>query len=359
MGSKIKSGVHHGTNGKTILFGHSSSVFDARKKSKEDPGMIIRCMAENYEAGEEQIAACRDCFKVIGEDLLTETGLAAAKECSAKYLPLEMEACADVVAQLTPGDEEKGGEVIECFDETPETKNYERCLGESSADSAEQKLTDGVMCVPQSWKYSMEYVKNATRGEGGKRFRQRQRRPRGRGGRGGRGGKGGKKGGKGMVMKMLMMAHCDTANQGDENRQDLCKTCFMDAVKPTRRPRARGNFKAAMKEAMLGCSEEYLKPRYDECTTLMRENTDGENKKEVFECYNKVLVGNLVTSCSEGVTEATAETMDTVMECGKQKVGQFVMDNASPKEAERVWRMMGIDSNDIDDSDEDDDDDTN
>ena len=52
----------------------------------------------------------------------------------------------------------------------------------------------------------------------------------------------------------------------------------MDAVKPTRRPRARGNFKAAMKEAMVGCSEEYLQPRYDECTTLMRENTDGEDK---------------------------------------------------------------------------------
>ena len=90
---------------------------DARKKSKEDPGMIIRCMAENYAAGEQQIAACRDCFKVIGDDLLTESGLAAAKECSAKYLPLEMEACADVVEQLSPGDEEKGGEVIECFDE--------------------------------------------------------------------------------------------------------------------------------------------------------------------------------------------------------------------------------------------------
>ena len=50
-------------------------------------------------------------------------------------------------------------------------------------------------------------------------------------------------------------------------------------------------------------------------------------QKEVFECYNKVLVGNLVASCSEGVTEATAETLDTVMECGKEKVGDYVKEN--------------------------------
>jgi len=129
----------------------------------------------------------------------------------------------------------------------------------------------------------------------------------------------------------------------------------MDAAKPTRRPRARGNFKAAMKEAILGCSEEFLKPNYDECTTMMRENAadaEGEDKKEVFDCYNKVLVGSLVTSCADGITEATTETMNTVMECGKQKIGQFVMANASPKEAEKVWKMMGIEDNDIDDDDE-------
>ena len=32
--------------------------------AKEDPGTILRCMAENYQAGEEQIKACRQCFQV-------------------------------------------------------------------------------------------------------------------------------------------------------------------------------------------------------------------------------------------------------------------------------------------------------
>ena len=39
----------------------------------EDAGMIIRCMAENYNEGEEKIQECRDCFKNIG-DVMSETG---------------------------------------------------------------------------------------------------------------------------------------------------------------------------------------------------------------------------------------------------------------------------------------------
>ena len=34
----------------------------------------------------------------------------------------------------------------------------------------------------------------------------------------------------------------------------------------------------------------------------------------------QVLVGSLVEECSQDVTEATAETLDEVMECGQEKV---------------------------------------
>ena len=177
-------------------------------KHLEDKGTIIRCMAENWKLGEAQIQACRDCFKAIGGDYLSETGLAAAKECTASYLPMENEACATQIAAVTPGNTEQLEDIIECFDETLETKNYERCLNDAEGDS-EQKLTSGALCVLESWKYGMEYVKNATKAGGG-RGRGRGRRPRGRGGKG--------KGKKKMMMKMLTIAHCDAANPDDETK---------------------------------------------------------------------------------------------------------------------------------------------
>ena len=43
-----------------------------------------------------------------------------------------------------------------------ETRNYERCLNEADASSSdEEKLTDGAMCVMESWKFGMEYIKVA------------------------------------------------------------------------------------------------------------------------------------------------------------------------------------------------------
>merc|ERR1712126_48352 len=138
------------------------------------------------------------------------------------------------------------GEVVECFDETLETKNYERCIGESSSTSTEEKMVDGVMCVLKSWKYGMEYVKNATMGG------KPKRRP-------GHGRGKGKKGKMGMKEKMLTIAHCANANKGDEARQGECKKCFME---------------------------------------------------EVMGCYIRVLVSDLVQPCSNGVNEVTAETMN-------------------------------------------------
>ena len=85
-------------------------------------------------------------------------------------------------------------------------------MSESNSVDTVGKLTDGAMCVLQSWKYSMEYVKNSTRSaaKSGGRWGGRRR--------GGRGGRGKKGGAKGMKMKMLMMAHCQNANVEDETR---------------------------------------------------------------------------------------------------------------------------------------------
>ena len=69
-------------------------------------------MAENYLKGEETIEACRECFQNVGKDPLTEKGLPKAKDCTERFLPLENEACASLIADLTPGDMEKGMRVL-------------------------------------------------------------------------------------------------------------------------------------------------------------------------------------------------------------------------------------------------------
>ena len=63
--------------------------------------------------------------------------------------------------------------VLQCFDETLEKANNDRCLKESQSTDVAGKLTDGSMCVMDSWKYGMAYVKNTTmdKGEKGKRPR--------------------------------------------------------------------------------------------------------------------------------------------------------------------------------------------
>ena len=58
--------------------------------------------------------------------------------------------------------------VLQCFDSTLEKGNNERCLAQSASSDVTGKLTDGAMCVLESWKYGMEYVKNSTKGQGGK-----------------------------------------------------------------------------------------------------------------------------------------------------------------------------------------------
>jgi hypothetical protein len=45
-------------------------------------------MAENWQNGEKQIKACRDCFKAVDE---TNAGLTKAKACVSEFLKMENE----------------------------------------------------------------------------------------------------------------------------------------------------------------------------------------------------------------------------------------------------------------------------
>jgi len=301
-------------------------VVSGKRKGKEDHGTIIRCMAESFWSGkgEENIEACRECFKNVGKNPLSEEGLPKAKECTQQYLPKENEACASLIAELTPNDMEKGGEVIECFDETLEAANYERCIEKSTSTEVNEVLTDGAMCVLQSWKFGHDYVKNITKQARPGRGRFQDRRGRGRG-------KG--KGQKGAFMKMLMVAHCETANDNDES-SDECQKCFKKAVKNKRR-----QSKADIKAAMADCSETHLAPMYNKCTTMLKNEASG--KGDTFKCYQRVLLSNLVSECSQGISEATTDSLDTVMDCGKEQVMDFVKENASPRMLKKLGEMFG------------------
>merc|ERR1711971_961652 len=272
-----------------------------QRQPKEDAGTIIRCMAENF-GQDDKIQECRDCFKALGKDVMSETNLPKAKECAAQYWPSLSEACADQISELSPNNGEAMMEVVECFDETLESQNYERCLGESTATETAEKLTDGALCVLESWKFGMEYVKNATKGQGGRgpRGRPGSRRPRARGGRG----KGGK---KGMMMKMLSKAHCQNANPEDETKEGECNKCFKDAVKNNMKKGAAPD-KAAMMTDMTACADQFLASKYSTCNTMM---SSGQSEK------------------------------DEVMECGQEKVKEFVMENAGPKALKMIGNMLG------------------
>jgi hypothetical protein len=282
-------------------------------------------MAENWQNGESQIKACRDCFKAVDE---TIEGLTKAKECVSEFLKMENEACATEIAALKSfKDEEKGLTVIQCFDATLEAANNERCLKESRSTDVAGKLTDGSMCVMDSWKYGMAYAKNATMGQGG-----RGKRP--------RAGKKGRKM-KGQVMKLITKAHCNLASQGDDTKSTECLQCFSAAVKLGKQGKGKGGKKEMSPEmisAMTTCSEQHLNPKYAKCTTMMKDTA--ADKKETHKCYMRVLVNNLVVKCSEGVTEATSDTLSSVMECGKEATIDWVKNNASAEVAEKIGNFL-------------------
>merc|ERR1711892_1465653 len=226
------------------------------RQDKEDPSTIIRCMAENWQNGEPQIQACRDCFKAVDK---TDEGLTKAKECTAEFLELENKACATQISALKSfEDKEKVMDVLKCFEETLEKANAKRCLEEAQqSTNVTEKLTDSAMCVLASWKYGMAYVKNATMHKGG---RGKGKRP-----RAGRRGKG--KGGKKMkIMKLIAKAHCSLASEEDEMKTSDCLGCFGAAVKLGMEGKGKKEMSPKMLSAMADCSEKHLKPKYQKCT---------------------------------------------------------------------------------------------
>merc|ERR1712106_525131 len=298
---------------------------NSQKQDKEDPSTIIRCMAENWQQGEEQIQACRDCFKAVEE---TDAGLTKAKDCVAQFLQMEDKACSAQLSALKSfKDEEKGMAVLKCFDETLEKENNNRCIKESQSTDTTEKLTDSALCVLESWKYGMAYVKNATRGQGG---RGKGKRPRA-----------GKEGKKMKMMKMITKAHCSLATNEDGSKTTECLNCFKAAVKLGKKGkggRGKKEMSPEMFSAMTTCSEQHLNPKYSKCTAMM--NDTFADKKETHKCYMRVLISNLVAKCSTGVGEATPATLPSVMECGKMATIGWVKKNASPEVAEQIGNFL-------------------
>jgi len=331
-----------------LIVGLVSSRPKKDKTGKEDPSIIMRCLAENWKnedgtegINEEKIQQCRDCFKGVEG---SNDALAEAKKCVSDWLPKEEEACTTELAALKSfEDEEKGKAVLECFDSALETLNNEECLNRASNPDTHEKLTDAAMCVIDSWKYGMDYVKKETIGKGGK-GKGKGKRPR-------KGKKGGK---KGMVMKLLTKAHCDLSSKGDDAKSSKCFNCFKAAVKKGRGKGKQDKMSPKMKSAISKCSEEYLSPQYDECNSLMKEDT--MDKKKTHKCYMRVLINNEVKKCTDekSISSATSDSLSLVMGCGKNNTIDWVKENASPKVAEKIVEFLEDD--DDDDSHEDDDD---
>jgi len=317
------------------------------RKGKADPGTIIRCMAENWGDSEKpnnaKIRNCTRCFKNIKR---SKDPLAKAKECTTKFLPTLNEVCDTQIAALTNiKDEEKVREVLECFDTTLETRNNQRCLDESKSTDATEKLTQSTMCVLDSWKFAMAYVKKASRRKGRKGRKQEKEH---------------EKKGKAVMMELLTKAHCDLANGEGTANTETCFTCFQD-IKQARedakkqgkgRKGRKGKMSPEILAALTTCSSENLSPRYDHCTAMMEDKT--ANKKDTHKCFMEVLVSNEVSKCnSEDSSDSiTTDVLSSVMDCGKKNILEWVKKN-SPEVAEKIEAFLDDDDDDEDDEDDD------
>merc|ERR1712127_159507 len=324
-----------------------------QQQKKPEPKTIIRCWAENF-GDDARIKSCVDCFEA-DIDFSTQAGLDTAKACAAEYWPKGVAACPSEIAALRTDDMETLGAVVECFDDKLETDNAQRCLDESDATEPKAKLTEGTMCVLDSWKMAFGAVKNMTRGPQG-------RRPRGGRRQGGRGGRG--KGMKKMMMKTLLEAHCDNASNDDKTKAAACVKCFNDAL-PTKdnskltggrngrggRRRGRREAPPAVVAALATCSQTHLSPQYDDCTTLMASGTD---MKAAHQCYPKVLLGSVVGECVDdnGIEAADPSTLNEVVDCGVENVFEWLQEK-NPKAAEKLemfLKKMGGDDEEDDDA---------
>jgi hypothetical protein len=321
-----------------------------QRKGKADPGTIIRCMAENWGHSEKpnnaQIRNCTKCFKNIKK---SSDPLAKAKQCTTNFLPTLNEACDTQIAALTNiKDEEKVREIVECFDTTLETRNNQRCLDESKSTNTTEKLTQSTMCVLDSWKFAMAYVKKANRRKGRKGRKQEKEHA---------------KKGKAVMMELLTKAHCDLANGEGTANTETCFTCFQDIKQAREDAKKLGNGRKGRKgkmspeilAALTTCSSENLRDRYSHCTAMMGDKT--ANKKDTHKCFMEVLISNEVSKCtSEDSSDAiTTDVLSSVMDCGKKNILEWVKKN-SPEVAEKIEAFLDDDDDDEDDEDDEDDD---
>jgi len=282
---------------------------------------IIRCMSENL-GDEAMIEECRDCFKV-DFNFETEAGVDGAKACAEKFWTGGWADCQTEIGAMIPGNSESMEAVVKCFDARLEKQNQERCLKESESSDLQGKLTEGSVCIIDSWKYAFSYVKNST-----------MKRPRPAMGQNMRG-----RAMKMMIMRMKTLAHCEDANDGDSTKTNTCVQCFADAI-PSRRPRARGGREAdpAVIQAIATCSDTQLSPKYDECTALMKADTD---KKTVHECYEKILAGSYVSDCitENSITTADPESLGKVVKCAVEDAFEWLAEK-NPEAAEKFEKFL-------------------
>jgi len=308
------------------------------KKEKVDPGNILRCTAENF-GNNQTIKSCIECFSAE-MDFTRQSGLDAAKTCATQYWPKGVAACGTEISAMAPGNMETLEAVVGCFDDRLEKENAERCLGEATSTELQGQMTEATMCILDSWKWAMGVVKSVN--GGGKR-------PRG----GRRGGKGRGKG-KGMkkeIMKTLVAAHCEHASKGDATKEAACEQCFKDAVprksltgkggrggRGGRGKRAAKEKDPAIMAAITACSKNHLAPDYDECTKIMEAGTD---MKAAHKCYQKVLLGNVVSECieEENVSTADADSLNSVVECGVENVFEWLQEK-NPKAAKMLGGLL-------------------
>jgi len=294
------------------------------KNQEEVPDVwdIVHCWGENW-GQEQRISDCRTCFKDVGENPLSETGLPKAKQCIKDYLPEEFSGCEKEISALTVGNEKAGMEVLTCMDKTFETMGLDFCLDFTKTDDVVDHLTDASMCIMHGHKEAMEYVKNETKSSGGKPHKGHDGKIK-----------------KGKIMRLLMKAHCGLATNGDSAKNQACKQCFNNAVKS-----AKSGGKEAMMANILQCSQDHLEDLYNTCTELMAAG----NMEEAHKCYGRVLVRDQVTKCTDDSTVATAQTLKEVMGCTKRATIEWVKKNASKKLADKISNMLEAD----DDFDED------
>jgi len=291
------------------------------------PSLITNCIAENHKDGIEKIRGCLDCFEESG-DPLSQEGLPKALECTKNFLPRVNADCAEPIAAMEPDNEELAVNALQCFAAVTQIMASEECLANGSSDNMVETLTDGVICLKDmhrnvSFQVNKLFEKEIKKDfEDFKKFIENKPKPK-------------------MPRRdpmadqmatLISKRHCEIASS-NEAEEIACLQCF-EQTKPTVGVELPS--KSDYVKSLASCSAKHLSPKYDQCTSMMKEmSEDPETKsktmgKDIFLCYMRVVTKNLVEQCSNGMTETTPENLLTVMECGSYNVFDWIRKNVKP-----------------------------